>query len=642
MFVLRRSLATPLFLLCFLLSSSGLAQTPEENFLILIADDLGVEKVKVYGEYYSDVTHDGPNTPNIDALAAAGIRFNQVWATPVCSSMRAATLTGKWPFRLDIGIFIKASSAVSLDVATHEPLPQTLKLGANPYSSAAVGKWHLGGKDDLDHPLQAGFDSSAGLHGNFNFPNRAAESFDYGGYLHDPDLQAESHGWVKVVDGTPTAAGQNTKNYATRVTAEDAIEYLSPGPKKLAEPWLLWVGFNAQHTPLHIPPSNLSKPGATFHDGPDPQTPPYTSLATTFDDPNDPTGWEKGLAMAEAMDHEIGRIVSALTATGEISHTTIIFIGDNGTVSFAVDPDQDPNKAKGTIYEGGVRVPLVIRSDRNITTEAGKSVDSIVAALDVFSTVTELANVTDPIGVDSISLVPFFTDTTTSVRTEVFSQKFSPNGDAPRKRSDRAIRNADYKLVRRYGVYQEFFPADANGLVDESMNLFCPDGASSLNATEFSHYDVLRAEMEALDSDTSPVDCSGGKDIDRDGHCDLDDHCPLSPDPANADTDTDGYGNACDADYSNDNFVGGNDFLIFRNALNAGGPGSPGWYPAVDFDRNGEVGGTDFLFFRGRYNKQAEWVRIETSGGSVPAGSSRPIGPSGTLDIVDGVQPLCD
>jgi arylsulfatase A-like enzyme len=199
------------------------------------------------------------------------------------------------------------------------------------------------------------------------------------------------------------------------------------------------VAFNAGHTPLHKPPTNLA--------------PHYASLSgTQFDINNNPANYFD--AMIEAMDTEIGRLLAAANLT----NTHVIFLGDNGTSSGTLQPPYPGGRGKSTLYEGGVKVPMIIAGPAIVS--PGRTNTTLVHAVDLFATILELAgtsvSATVPanVTIDSRSIVPVLqnqTDTSRRVYTELFGDNIMNNQDG------RALRDSRYKLIRFNDGHDEFY-----------------------------------------------------------------------------------------------------------------------------------------------------------------------------------------
>jgi len=408
------------------------------NIVFILADDFGVNMVRAYGEASSP-----PCTPNIDGLATEGLLFRNAWANPVCSPTRAALLTGRYGFRTGVG---QPGAGGTLDL-TETTLPEVL----DGYETACMGKWHLGG-NNVDHPNFSGFDHYAGA---------------IGGGVGNYDS------WQKVINGN---AGP-TSNYATTDTADDAIAMI----QNLQAPWFLWVAFNAPHTPFHEPPSNICP------------TPTCVDRYCGNLGPN-PSNADLAKAMTEAMDHEIGRILTTLDAVDP--NAIVIFMGDNGTAGQATQAPFISNRSKGSVYEGGVNVPLIVRGPG---VQHGET-QGLVGPADLFATVAELAGVNirggPTVAQDSVSFVPYFSNPGLSVRDLVYAEKFSPNGGAPPyAEHHRTARNERYKLIRITGQPDGFYDLQLDAF--EGTNRL----GIGLNAREQAAFDELEGLLVDLGVD---------------------------------------------------------------------------------------------------------------------------------------------
>lgn len=369
---------------------------------MVVADDLGVDRVGVYAE-----NPDPGRTPTIDRLARQkGVWFRNAWSNPTCSPTRAMLLTGRYSFRTGVGMITTRSSPnPGLDPA-EVLLPEALGV-----QSFVAGKWHLATESmGSDHPQQAGFDHHAGS--LFNIGN-----------------QNTYYDWPKTVDGVTS---QET-TYATTDTVDEALSALASFDP--AQPWFLLISFNAPHKPLHAPPTGLH------------------SYDLTGDPDDSPADHFK--AMVEAMDSELGRLLQQVN----LATTTLVFLGDNGTERLGVTAPQDPDKAKATMYEGGLNVPLIV-AGRGVTGR-GEVPDALVGVTDVFATVLELSGAASETPADSVSLVPYLADPfQPSIRPWAYAENFRPNGtgvSGPWQIRRRAIRDGRYKLIRVQGAADEFY-----------------------------------------------------------------------------------------------------------------------------------------------------------------------------------------
>lgn len=218
------------------------------NFLVVILDDVGIDKIAAY-----DRAHDPGRTPNINALAREGVLFRNAWASPTCTPSRASALTGLRPELTGLGFGLTGQPGLASDELTLAKV-----LAGEGYATAAIGKWHLG--KHPTKPLDLGFDTHRGTRNNIG---------DY-------------RKWRKFIDGVDQG-WQNS--YATTDTADDAIEWI----EEQQGPWFVWLGFQAAHGPLHAPPTRLHSYGLLLESAP----------ATQYK------------AMLEALDTEFGRVLAA-------------------------------------------------------------------------------------------------------------------------------------------------------------------------------------------------------------------------------------------------------------------------------------------------------------------------------------------
>jgi arylsulfatase A-like enzyme len=446
------------FALCLLVANAAEARN---NFLILVADDFGVDGVGVYSRddlygHPGEGASPGP-TPNLDQLAAEGVLFRNAYAMPACSSTRAATLTGRLGFRTGIG-----RVGGQLDTA-ETTLPDLL---AATHRNAALGKWHLGG-NDADHPIDSGFESYAG---------------GLGGGVGD------YFSWTKVTNAA-TGSPTTENGYAVYATTDAVDEALARIAAFGDDEWLVWVAFNAPHAPFHVPPSSLT--------------------ALPVDDGSSNT--LKYEAAVEAMDTEIGRLLAGIPAD-VLTDTTVIFLGDNGTPRGVVEAPFDSNRAKGSVYEGGINVPLIVKSPAVDPADEGSESLAVVQTTDLFATIAEIAGLPSS-AEDSVSLVPYLEDPnlpTTLRRPYAYGETFSPNGFGPYDSQQRAIRDGRYKVIWRDGVYEELFDLALHPFEDENLLVVGPTPEAQ------AAFDALALAMERLHDPTLTA-CEDGLDNDGDG-----------------------------------------------------------------------------------------------------------------------------
>lgn len=439
----------------------------QPNVLLVIADDAGVDKIGVYGEGASP-----PATPTIDALAQQGVMFTQAWANPWCSASRATLYTGRHAFRHGIGTFIFPTN-------TNFALPDdevTLAEALAPsYTSALMGKWHLVGfhkrRDPASHPFRQGW---AYHRGSLSNPK------DVFGEVVLPRSYTY---WQKSTEGVVDMH----RTYMTIDTTDDAIEMV----ETLPEPWFLTVAYNAPHAPWGVPPAPL--PGSHLD-------PEKASHPDAFD------------AMVEALDHEMGRLLASVP--DEVwSRTVVVFLSDNGTPGPVVRPPLDPTRKKSTMYEGGVRVPLIVAGPPVV--EPGRVSEARVGIVDLFPTLVELTGVPTPTAadggelvLDGVSLVPWLEDPAHAANDRVlYSESFEPNG---RDRRDWAahrwaVRDGSWKLAEEPEGELQFFDLRGRSY-DEGPNLLDQGPLSSEAEAAKKRLEAARDDVFAEAGVSAPVE----------------------------------------------------------------------------------------------------------------------------------------
>lgn len=285
------------------------------NIVLMVADDMGYGDFGLYSE-------GRVHTPALDELASHGIRLTQHYAgSAVCSPSRAALLTGRYPIRTGAVTpqEVLGNDRIALEEAT---IGDSFKAAG--YATGMVGKWHNGAIDPRFHPNARGFDEFAGFRGGW----------------------ADYYRWNLDRNGT---LEKSDGRYLTDVLADEASSFIS---RHRTEPFFLMITWNAPHSPLQAPEDVTKK---------------YVDA-----------GFELGIAiiyaMIEVMDRGIARVREALKTAGVEDDTLLMFTSDNGP-AFTHRPDQIPEGvslaesrfnngfagAKGSVYEGGIRVPMIAR-----------------------------------------------------------------------------------------------------------------------------------------------------------------------------------------------------------------------------------------------------------------------------------------
>jgi arylsulfatase A-like enzyme len=434
------------------------------NFLVLLTDDQGIDKVGAYGAHPNP-----PPTPNMDALAAEGVLFRRAYANPTCSPTRAALMTGRYNSRYGVGQVIFTETDAEQLPRAEVTIAEAL-TGAG-YHSEALGKWHLASNASEDgprHPLVQGFAHHAGSFGNL-VSTSDGEGDGPATYFH----------WEKLTDG----AASRVTTYATTDTVDDAIDRMGEMP----EPWFLYVAFNAPHEPYTHPPEEL-------HD-----------YELTDDSPID----RKHAAMVQSLDTEIGRLLGSMSPALR-RRTTIVLASDNGTPTEAVSEPWRATQCKNSPYEGGIRVPLVVSGAAVV--DPGRETDALVHVVDLLPTLVELAGLDpaaltdaegEPVELDGVSFLPQLREPAApGARSLVYSGKFGPNGPPDEEGRYRRfdwdiVLDERWKLVRRdeaLELYDLHDPDPVDGL--EGRNVL----EEALTAEAESALARLTAELAAIEA----------------------------------------------------------------------------------------------------------------------------------------------
>jgi arylsulfatase A-like enzyme len=371
------------------------------SILFILADDLGYADLSCYGR--PDI-----RTPNIDAIAVRGVRFLQAYAnSAVCSATRTALITGRYQYRLPVGLEepVPGNRDVGLDPA-HPTLPSLLKAAG--YRTALVGKWHLG-KLPRFGPLRSGYDRFYGFRGG------AVDYYTHAGTDHLDDL------W----DGDVAV---HEAGYMTELLGDRAVRLGDRAVRLVDElagaggPFLLSLHFNAPHWPWEAPGDQAESDrlrGADLRD---------------FDGGAQDTYRR----MVEAMDAQVGRVVQALDRHHLGDNTIIIFTSDNGGERFA---DTWPFTGRKTeLLEGGLRVPALLSWPARITRRG--AVDQVMASMDWLPTLLAAAGTApDPAySPDGIDVLPTLAEGAAPVPRTLF-WRYKAN-------AQRAARDGDLKYLK--------------------------------------------------------------------------------------------------------------------------------------------------------------------------------------------------
>jgi arylsulfatase A-like enzyme len=365
------------------LAAAGLAPAAPPNVVVIVGDDMGYADVGFHG------CRDIP-TPHLDALAKSGVRFSSGYVTgPYCSPTRAGLLTGRYQQRFGHEFNPGGKSDHGLPPAVPTLVERFRAAG---YRTALVGKWHLG-ETPAQHPQRRGFD----------------EFFGFLGGAHDYFRPAG------ILRGTAPAGPQP---YLTDALAREAVGYID---RNKANPFFLYLAFNAVHTPMQADDARLAK----FAGIADRQRRTYAAMMT-------------------AMDDAIGAVVTKLAAEKLTGNTLVAFVSDNGGPTMkGVTVNGSANTplrgSKRTTLEGGVRVPFVVAWPG--TVPAGATDNRPVIQLDLLPTALAAAGVNaEPAwNLDGVNLLPYLTGAEKGDPHPALFWRFA---------GQMAVRRGNWKLVR--------------------------------------------------------------------------------------------------------------------------------------------------------------------------------------------------
>jgi len=470
--------------------SPAMAQkkSSKPNIILIMADDLGYSDIGAYG---SEI-----KTPNLDKLAAEGIRFKEFYNNSICAPTRASLLTGQYPHLAGIGYF-----DVNLGLPAYQgylnkeslTLGEVLKQGG--YSTLLSGKWHVG-KDSLSWPNQRGFDQFYGITGG------ASDYYDV-----KPLPFGNTPYPVTLLKNNVRQYPKDNSYYFTDAIGDNAIQFLDEQNKE-NKPFFLYVAFTAPHWPLQALPEDIAKYKGRYDIGwdslrkeriqrqrklgiidsnqviadRDPQVPYWNKL--TYDEQQ---FWKAKMevyaAMVDRMDQNIGKILMKLKELNKDENTLIIFISDNGAQggynsnnlyrkglvqntgpigtagsfdyqeqSWAYVSNTPLRQYKNNMHEGGFGSPFIAWFPEKI--KKGSIVKGTAHLIDLAPTFYELAGVKYPTKFNGIntnalagkSLLPVLTNQTSIVeRGEPIFWERAGN---------RAVRKGRWKLVSTYPSYK--------------------------------------------------------------------------------------------------------------------------------------------------------------------------------------------
>ena len=379
-----------LFLFAGALVCAGIQESapgPKPNIVLILADDLGINDLGCYGRKEH-------HTPNLDRLAAEGMRFTSAYcAQPICSPSRAAILTGRAPARLRLTTYLPGRPDKPSQKLLHPRIRMELPLAEETlaeslrragYATACIGKWHLGGEGF--GPAGQGFDVVYSGRANTTPSSNEGGKGEY-------DLTAQAEKFMRDNRSTP---------------------------------FFLYLAHNSPHIPLAAKPELIDKHRPAFN-------PLYAAVVETLDD-------------------TVGRLLARLDELGLREKTLVLFTSDNGGLHVPEGKEDPPTHntpfraGKGFVYEGGLRVPLIIRFPRRV--KAGGLTGFPVVNTDFMPTLLELVGLESPRGLDGQSFAGALTGAA-APRERAFFWHF-PHYTNQGSRPAGAVRDGVWKLVEHY------------------------------------------------------------------------------------------------------------------------------------------------------------------------------------------------
>jgi arylsulfatase A-like enzyme len=435
------------------------------NIVFILADDLGWADVGCYGA-------DLHETPHIDGLAREGMRFTNAYAAaPICSPTRASIMTGEFPARLHMTIWSEASKRPPRDrklipPVTRSDLPLSEVTFADvlseAYFVAHIGKWHLG--DASHYPEAQGFAVNVG---GTHWGCPVTYFYPYKGYFGEDD----EFRYVPDLESGDEEEGA----YLTDRLTDEALRMMETARDK---PFVLHLSYYTVHTPIEGKPAHV----AHFRDKVRPEM------------HHQNVGYA---AMVRSLDENVGRVLRKLDELGIADQTIAFFFSDNGGYVGAyggqtVTDNHPLRSGKGSLYEGGIREPLIVRWP-GVTTP-GSVCDEPVSSYDVYPTMLEMAGFQNPPGnaIDGLSLCPLLRDPGAGLGRDALYWHYPHYYSTTSPVS--AIRQGDWKLLEYLeDGHVELYDLAADTGEQHDLAATFPERARQLQAR-------LRAWREEVDA----------------------------------------------------------------------------------------------------------------------------------------------
>jgi len=476
------------------------------NIVLILADDLGYAELGCYGQ-------EKIKTPNIDRLAREGVRFTQHYCgNAVCAPSRCSLMTGKHPGHAHIRNNRKADLPADLierygtEFSGQEPIPDAEvtiaeMLKQKGYATAAIGKWGLGHFGTTGDPNQQGFDLFFGYncqaHAHSYYPAHLWHNSQEVKLDNDPPVPGHANLPAGADPNDPASyAPFKGTDYAPDRMIDVALKFIRQNKDG---PFLLYFPSTIPHVALHIPDEELKPYLGQWDETPfvgGGYTPHMTPRAAYA-------------AMISRLDKDVGRIMELLEELGLDENTLVMFSSDNGTTHLEKEVDYEFFKSvgplrglKGSLYEGGIRVPMIARWTGKI--EPGSTTDHVSAFWDVLPTIAEVTGTEPPEYIDGISFAPTLLGRPAEQKQHEFLYwEFTGYG------GQQAVRLGDWKAVRQ-GMLRRNNP---DPLKIELYNL--KDDVGESQDVSAAHPDVVARMQKIMQSEHVPSELFPMPPIDR-------------------------------------------------------------------------------------------------------------------------------
>ena len=418
---------------------SAAAMGAPPNILLMVADDLGYADLSCYG-------NDRVATPNIDRLADEGIRLTRFYAASgVCTPTRASFLTGQDPARFNIKNVFKDEGEY---LPAGNTLPQILKSAG--YTTALLGKWHLGGlrlkdrdqRDVVSGPHQHGYD---------HYLCQIEEQPLRGGYFRRGDLY--SRGGTCLIENEQTLPESHSYYplFFTDIMGEETLRLLNRY-KVEPQPFFIHVNFQVPHKPLERAPE-----------------PHWRATAREGLSENQ----HRIRSMIACMDSQVGRIQDALQQNGQAENTIVIFTSDNGGLD-DLSNNGGYRGGKFSLFEGGIRVPFIARWPEHIP--AGTVSEAPLHSNDILPTLCEVGDISPPVDIDGTSMLSVLKGSSTQPGRPLFFQL----GFSRESSLTEAVIQGPWKLMAEHGTPRMLFNLNNDPFEETNVMDKYPDKAEAL------------------------------------------------------------------------------------------------------------------------------------------------------------------